>query len=48
VIPVANYGGESVEDLPFLRGGPNDVRGGEAFGQLEIDVRARVANHHVA
>ena len=28
--------------------GPDDVRGGDAFGQLEIDVRARVTDHHFA
>ena len=34
--------------MHFLRGGPHDVCGGDAFGQLEVDVRARVADHHLA
>src|SRR5206468_9231370 len=48
VVPVTNDGGEGVQDVHFLQGGSDDVGGGDAFGQLEIDVCARVADHHFA
>lgn len=47
-VHVPNDAGEGGQDVLFLRGGPDDVRGGDAFGQLEIDVRARVADHYFA
>jgi hypothetical protein len=48
VVPVANDSGEGVQNTRLLRRRPDDVRGGDAFGQLEIGVRSRVADHHFA
>ena len=47
-VAVANDGGQGVQDVRLLGRGPNHDRGRDALGQLEIDVRARVADHHFA